>query len=579
MKNKTGLDDFLCRHTADEFRTLPTTEIFSLEERVKGASLGNYRDLLPEIAKREPIEQESLCKLLSKSLNVSGKAVKDRVKPFIKADSDSSEQSGTPCALSESIIDICEHDGRPVFLTSDGQVVPSISGEGGNLCPPSRGALPFSLPQAEAVLEALGNDTDGRLYQDIRRYLYEASDLPADGWYDLLTAWVLHTYLIEKVEYSPYIWFYAVPERGKSRTGKALSYVAYRGLHVESLRDAYLVRISRDLGVSLFIDVTELWKKAEKNGTEDILLCRYERGARVPRVLYPDKGAHNDIVYFSIFGPTLIATNETVPAALDTRSIQINMQPATRKFQNDVTPKLALPLKARLVAFRYRHRATVMPDIEKPSLGRLGDILKPLAQVVRLVQPEREQTFMELVKDVEERRGIDRGETMEAKLVKTILDLEGRVVCGRLLIKTITDEFNKDKPERYHSTPKTIAGKLTALGFIKTRSGRDGSTAIQYDQALIKKLALAYLETRSASSVSSTCSPGAALDTEGSTEGTEASNLPSISASVKTDSNHAGFEGTEGTEAKNRCVSKEKTPLFLSLDDTGPEPEQGGLWR
>ncbi|MDP3013993.1 MAG: hypothetical protein Q8M92_07115, partial [Candidatus Subteraquimicrobiales bacterium] len=305
-----------------------------------------------------------------------------------------------PTALGPGIIDIVADEGIPAFLTIDGEVVRQIVIDDKPYCPPTKEALPFLLPRAEAVLEAIETDTDGQLYQDIREYIYSVSDLPGAAWYDLLTAWVFHTYLLERLEYSPYIWFYAVPERGKSRTGKALIYLAYRGLHVESLRDAYLVRVSNDLQTSLFVDVAELWKKAERNGTEDLLLSRYERGAKVPRVLYPEKGAHKDIVYYSIFGPTLIATNETVPTALDSRAIQINMQPATRNFRNDITPKAALPLKEKLVAFRYRHMLTTMPDIEKPSLGRLGDILKPLAQIIRLVQPEREIAFMELVKEI-----------------------------------------------------------------------------------------------------------------------------------------------------------------------------------
>jgi len=111
------------------------------------------------------------------------------------------------------------------------------------------------------------------------------------------------------VNYTPIICLFAVPERGKSRLGKALIHVAYRGIHVESLRDAYLVRIANNFGATVFFDVKEIWHKAERYNSEDILLHRFEKGAKVARVLYPEKGAFKDIVYFRIFGPTIIATN------------------------------------------------------------------------------------------------------------------------------------------------------------------------------------------------------------------------------------------------------------------------------
>src|SRR4030067_2586284 len=115
------------------------------------------------------------------------------------------------------------------------------------------------------------------------------------------------------------ILFYAVPERGKTRTGKAAIYIAYRGVHCVDLREANLFRFAQDLRATLFIDIMDLWKKAEKNGSEDILLLRCEKGAKATRVIYPEKGAFRDTVYDSVSGPTFIATNQPVHKILDTR--------------------------------------------------------------------------------------------------------------------------------------------------------------------------------------------------------------------------------------------------------------------
>ena len=163
-------------------------------------------------------------------------------------------------------------------------------------------------------------------------------------------------------------------------------HVAFRGLHVESLRDAYLVRVAENLKSALFIDVIDLWKKAEKAGSDDIILQRFEKGAVVPRVLYPEKGPHRDTVYYDIYGPTIIATNEKVSEILATRAIQIIMPESDREFADDVRPENALELRERLTAFRARNLNSLLPEATKPCRGRLGDILRPLRQTVNYFQ-------------------------------------------------------------------------------------------------------------------------------------------------------------------------------------------------
>jgi hypothetical protein len=154
------------------------------------------------------------------------------------------------------------------------------------------------------------------------------------------------------------------------------------------------VRVAQDLGATLFFDVKDIWRKAEKQGTEDLLLGRFEKGQKVPRVLYPEKGPHRDIRYYSIFGPTAIASNAGFHYTLETRAVIINMPLSAKRFERNVTPEAALPLKERLVAFRARHLGEKLTETKKPASGRLGDILQPLLQMVMLVKPGGEGRFL-----------------------------------------------------------------------------------------------------------------------------------------------------------------------------------------
>jgi hypothetical protein len=237
--------------------------------------------------------------------------------------------------------------------------------------------------------------------------------------------------------------------------------------------------------------VKSIWKKAERNQSEDILLGRFEKGAVVPRVLYPERGAHQDTVFYSIFGPTVVSTNEGVHRILETRAIPINMPETRRRFENDVRPDLSLPLKERLVAFRATRLRETFPDIPKPAPGRLGDILKPLQQVIRHVRPDREPAFLGLVRDLEVDRQIERAESLEAELLSTILKEQQLLDKGALGVKDITDSLNSQRSERSQLTYQRVGRILKAMGFRKGKT-RGGASAIIWDDQKIAQMKETY---------------------------------------------------------------------------------------
>jgi hypothetical protein len=406
-----------------------------------------------------------------------------------------------PAASFEGLVDLVEDYGAPAFLVKENNelTVLSVVQRGGSaLIPPLKTNIPYLLPRAEVVLDwyqrnkKLGNQkADAQLYEDLLTYHKNISELPGEAYYHLLVAWVFHTYLLESFKYSPIICLFAVPERGKTRTGQGLIYAGFRGIHLESLRDPFLVRAAHDLNASLFLDVRDIWKKAEQHHSEDILLHRFERGAKVPRVLHPDRGPHRDITYYSVFGPTIISTNESVHPILETRAIQINMPEARQEFDSEVTPEKGLVFRERLVEFRARHLGEKLQDIAKPTTSRLGDILKPLLQIIHLVKPEKTSLFLNLVKELEKERLVEKAESLEAQILKVVISLEDNVQNGLLAVKDITERLNQGKPERYQYTYHLIGRRLAALGFNKVRKS-GGVYAIIWDKELLDRMKDAY---------------------------------------------------------------------------------------
>lgn len=424
-----------------------------------------------------------------------------------KAESDSEVEL---CAYFEELIEVVvDKDGKPAYMVKVGNG-PEVKREhvkkdGTKVSPPEKKHFRWTLARAEKVKShykaqgSIDNELiDRKLFDDLVQYFKDVSDLPDENHYMFLAAWTMHTYLQEKFNYSPILYFHAEPGRGKTRTGKGLISVVWRGYHAETLNPAYLFRLSQLHKATIFFDVMDLWAKVTKASSEDILLSRYENGAGVARVLYPEKGPFKDTEFFDLFGPTIIATNEQIHEILSTRSIKITMRPSGRKFDKDVVPENGLELKERLVAFRARYLDKALEEIEKPAMGRLGDILRPILQIIRLVRPEFEGRFFEFMKMVAEEKRKEQSATLPVKTFRAVLASAHLVKNGILANMTIREAVNEKSrsegvDERFFVSPHRIADTLESLGFKKAHT-TEGNSAILWDQDLVKRLIEIYGE-------------------------------------------------------------------------------------
>jgi hypothetical protein len=397
-----------------------------------------------------------------------------------------------------ALIDIVRNqDGQPTFLVkASGSVMLSESQIDGEtlLLPPPKEKLPFPLTDGsqvmrhfEAYTEETARNIDSQLYDDLLQCYKSASALPHEGAYHVLVTWTLHTYLLEKAFYSPFILFFGMPSRGKTTTGKAMTYLAYRGLHIESLNAAHLIRVTRDLRASIFVDVRDIVRKLKSQQSGDLILLRYERGAQALRVLRPALGAYKDLEYYPVFGPTVFATNEPMDDILSGRTIPIPMPPTTMTFPK-MTPQSGLPLRERLLAFRAWHLGDELSAPNSPFQGRFQDIVTPLLQMAQLAKPEYLELVTQYLGTIQEQKNIEALETLEVRIVCAVIELGGSVRNGRLPVKAITERINREKDTRSRIDSSLIGRKLKALGFTKAKTGT-GCISILWDTEMIRRLA------------------------------------------------------------------------------------------
>ncbi|MEX0998395.1 MAG: hypothetical protein WD000_00320 [Thermodesulfobacteriota bacterium] len=403
----------------------------------------------------------------------------------------------------KDLIDIVLHEGESHFLikTAKGLEITKVyTANNKTFTPPTIDQIPWQLCTGEEVIKATkewhGDEViaNQRLFNSLVNYHKQVSELPREEYYYLLAAWDIHTYRQEDTYYSPEISFFAVADRGKTRTGKGLVHAAYRGVRLASMTEATIFRLSNNYGATLFFDLSDMRGQMKAKNSFDVLLNRFEKGGKIPRVLRPDKEAFKDMDFFDPFGATVIATNTPLGNILESRCIEISMTESDKVFENEITEESALPIRTRLLAFRAHYHGFPFPVTDKLFSSRLGDILRPLHTIIAFVDPSKEEIFTKLAYVLKNESVRNKSMSKEAEVLKTIIELEGHVNQGKLAVSDIHTRFNQDKPERFHTSPNSIGNIVKSLGFYRNDRPRmsDGGAAIPWDKILLKNLAKSY---------------------------------------------------------------------------------------
>ncbi len=155
--------------------------------------------------------------------------------------------------------------GNRAFLTKEGRALLQYEQDGGGptLIPDKGEGVAWALPDFRAIKSDYDGLKDGRtrpdsMFMNVREALAAHAALPTDDYYDLLTAWVFHTYRQDWLDYSPVLFLFGVSERGKSRIGKTIAFMSYRGIPTGTLNEAALFWWPDRFEPRVFVDVVDV---------------------------------------------------------------------------------------------------------------------------------------------------------------------------------------------------------------------------------------------------------------------------------------------------------------------------------
>jgi hypothetical protein len=411
--------------------------------------------------------------------------------------SDPRNKPRVPRTQFDGVVDIVQQDGKPVFLMKDTfgtfMLTEQIELENQILIPPPIEQLPYLLPRADWVMAQIeryrsrpGKETDSGLVDELLQYFEVAAVLSEPGAYLLVVAWVLHSYLLESFSYTPFLWLFSPPGHGKTRLGRAIVYASMRGLHLESLAGPHIIRLASDHAATLFFDLKDLGKKLRQEKTADMLALRFQPGAVVPKVLQAGKGAFEDTQYFTVSGATIIASNEPFDdVALEERSLCLQMPYTPKSMPDPVSPESALLLREKLTAFRAWHMGEKLPLPEKSFEGRLGDISRPLLQVMKLVKPEHWMDLYKFIRELDRETKASRANHPDVRILMAVKELAESSSQDKLGVSDITRRVDNYRDGRAMLSVETVGRRLKVLGFCKTRID-GGRSVIYYDRKILQ---------------------------------------------------------------------------------------------
>ncbi|GAJ20433.1 unnamed protein product, partial [marine sediment metagenome] len=164
------------------------------------------------------------------------------------------------------------------------------------------------------------------LLDEVILFIRSYVELPSESDYLYLALWVFHTYLIEKFDVTPLLYFHGVQVTGKTRAGEVLAKISFKCERLTSPTEATLFRGASYFKNALVIDEIKLWGSDANQDVQNLIKSRYKRGLKVPRVNLNKEG-EDQMEYFDVFAPLVICTTEGLDPIIESRTLLFSMQP------------------------------------------------------------------------------------------------------------------------------------------------------------------------------------------------------------------------------------------------------------
>jgi putative DNA primase/helicase len=484
-----GIDDYLCRHSIEEFKKLSKSEIRkrTIDEMIEEGFVDDRSDILKRIASL-PMEsdKEIYIEKFSKKFHIPKSAIRvdlqktegkgigkdEKIEKLLNSESSKQTRFSAMEFINDQLFYGGIWDGKKVLLRSDGEIRLSESDEEFKFI---RSKLTQSVAKryrAEEIVK--GKDLVEHLVRLFSNHIFFSDKrIPL-----LLALWTMGTYFFKAFKFYGYVLINSpVKQCGKSLLLDLLSHICFNStsrLIVPSEASVFREVDANDS--TLIIDEVESLgeKDREKNaGLIALLNGGFQKDSKVSRV-EKIEGNKIDIAYFSAYSPKALAGIKKVVATIEDRSHRITMKKKLEtekilRFDLRKQEKEVELLREDLYLWALRNVADVIEVYGRsdefkriePIDDRQRDILEPLLSIASIIDAESD----------------DEGQKTYRQLVDLALDMSTNRHEREQLdatiptMITIMGEFLGEESERFVSSEDLLTKVKNddGLNFISTK--------------------------------------------------------------------------------------------------------------
>jgi hypothetical protein len=396
-----------------------------------------------------------------------------------------------PCP-SESQIDFCElpngslvdvvedpndanHTLLAIYKAGKIRLADRLEDRGRTLLPIPRSAIGFSDVKLPCGIKPHRPVKD--LALDIACLIKYCIDVP-DYYLFPLSAFVLYTWVADRLPIAVYLSIIGLPQSGKSTLLELMTLLCRRALLVSDVTTPAAYATCTSFRPTLLIDEID-WRNSRMSSFQQMLRAGTSACARALRVR---QSAHS-------FGPKVLSSLEASPnTALNSRCIQILMAETNkvgllRKPDDPWVLKFASDLRQELLSFRFANYMSIRPasipgaeELRPRSRDLFCNLAAPLAgdcDWTRLLL-----WFFSDLHDKETREPLEpRHEALHAALFQVIHHdppFPNVRIGGPISLTTVTNMVLKRSGESFAITDKAVGAMLRAMGFRNTHRTNDG---------------------------------------------------------------------------------------------------------
>lgn len=400
--------------------------------------------------------------------------------------------------LVPGLVNLIKQEGSVSYLLiENGELTlkPEIPESDGKIYKPKQD-LPILYPSEEVFMYYGNSKQETTLIKDLREFISRYIELPQPGNDLLLSCWILHTYLADKCNCTPIIYFYGVKETGKTRAIEVLASVAFFAEILTAPTEATLFRAAQYFKTTLFLDELKIWGKDGNPDVANLVKSRYKKGIKVSRINMNKKG-EKQVEYYDVFSPLCISSNEKMSSPIEDRSLIFLMQKNVKsEVETEIDQTQAQNLRDRLTAWRAKYLFEDLPKVNSPARRRLREITTPLVQAVMLAGANNQilDELTDCITNIAERRKEMESVSFEAEIVFALRELRDLELTERekFTTKELTEQVNQGRAENEKLKSRTVGKVISSLSFRATRVGHSGERGFFLNEQLLDSLLKRY---------------------------------------------------------------------------------------